>query len=54
MKFWKAVCGVTLLFYMIGSFIEATLNPFEWHPFLRVMSAVLWAISVFIAFVETR
>lgn len=54
MKFWKAVCGITVLFYCVGAFISANPNPIEWHPFLRVMSAVLWATSVFIAFVETK
>ena len=46
MKFWKAVCGVTLLFYMIGSFIEATLNPFEWEIFLRALLAISWGVCV--------
>lgn len=54
MKFWKAVCGVTVLFYCVGAFISVNPNPFEWHLNLRIMSSMLWAFCIFIAFVEKR
>lgn len=52
MKFWKAVCAITLLFYPIGSFIEATLNPFEWEIFLRALLTISWGVCVVIVYVE--
>ena len=54
MKFWKAVFGTTLLFYLIGSFIEATLNPVEWEIFLRALLAISWGVCVMMTYVECK
>lgn len=54
MKFWKAVFGMTLLFYLIRSFIEATLNPFEWEIFLRALLAISWGVCVVMTYVECK